>query len=36
MMRNKMKKILTEKVAPDFGCILDTKLKIVTYIDLSI
>lgn len=31
-----MKKILTEKVAPDFGCILDTKLKIVTYIDLPI
>lgn len=31
-----MKEVLTEKVAPDFGCILDTKLKIVTYIDLPI
>lgn len=31
-----MKEVLTKKVAPDFGCILDTKLKIVTYIDLPI
>ncbi len=31
-----MKEVLTEKVAPDFGCILDTKLKIVTYIELPL
>ena len=28
-----MKEILTEKVAPDFGCICDTKLKIVSALD---
>lgn len=31
-----MKEILTEKVAPDFGCSLDTKYKIETYIELPI
>lgn len=31
-----MKEILTEKVAPDFGCICDTKLKIVSAIDTPI
>ena len=31
-----MKEVLTEKVAPDFGCILDTKLKILGNIDLPI
>lgn len=31
-----MKEILTEKVAPDFGCSLDTKLKIVGNIELPI
>ncbi len=31
-----MKEILTEKVAPDFGCSLDTKLKIVSKIDLPV
>lgn len=31
-----MKEILTEKVAPDFGCSLDTKLKILTKIDLPV
>ena len=31
-----MKEILTEKVAPDFGCRLDTKLKIVSKIDLPV
>lgn len=31
-----MKEVLTEKVAPDFGCSLDTKYKIETYIELPI
>lgn len=31
-----MKEILTEKVAPDFGCICDTKLKIVSALDTPI
>ena len=31
-----MKEVLTEKVAPDFGCSLDTKLKIVSKIDLPV
>lgn len=31
-----MKEVLTEKVAPDFGCRLDTKLKIVSKIDLPV
>jgi len=31
-----MKEILTEKVAPDFGCSLDTKLKIVGNIELPV
>lgn len=31
-----MKEILTEKVAPDFGCSLDTKYKIVSKIDLPV
>lgn len=35
-MRNNMKEILTEKVAPDFGCSLDTKLKIISKIDLPV
>lgn len=31
-----MKEILTEKVAPDFGCSLETKYKIVSKIDLPV